>query len=136
MKKIGYLALTALFIGLAVACSSTPASPSAALKTYYDALMKGDYEKFVDGIYFSEAKTSAEIKEEKEGYLALLKDKVDKSTDSDEMFTDIEVLSEEILEDGNNAVVKVKYIYANGKTTEDSCEMIKKDGKWLMEIDK
>ena len=47
-----------------------------------------------------------------------------------------EVLSEEIAEDGNSAVVKFKQVYGNGEESEDEQKMVKVDGKWLMDIGK
>lgn len=48
----------------------------------------------------------------------------------------IEILSEEISEDGNTATVKIKQTYGNGETQEGTQSMVKRDGKWLMSIDK
>ena len=50
--------------------------------------------------------------------------------------TDIEVLSEEISEDGNSAVVKMKITYGNGESEEDETKLVLVDGKWLLSMDK
>ncbi len=48
----------------------------------------------------------------------------------------IEVLSEEISDDGKTATVELRQTYGNGETSEDSMDLILSGGKWLMEMDK
>ena len=48
----------------------------------------------------------------------------------------IEIISEEISEDGNTATVKIKQTYGNGETQDGTQSMVKRDGKWLMSVDK
>jgi hypothetical protein len=135
MKKISYLALAAFVVLIAAACSSTPAGPGAAMKEYYEALIKGDYEKFAEGVKFKDSDASEDAAKQKEGVVAMLKDKMEKAP-AEKKPTAIEIGSEEIAEDGNTAKVKFKVTLANGNVDEDDQDMVKVDGKWLMQVDK
>jgi Spy/CpxP family protein refolding chaperone len=135
MKKISYLALAAFVVLMAAACSSTPAGPGAAMKEYYEALIKGDYEKFAEGVKFKDADTPEKAAEQKEGIVSMLKEKMDKAP-AEKKPTAIEIVSEEIAEDGNSAKVNYKVTLANGNVDEDDQQMVKVDGKWLMQVDK
>lgn len=48
----------------------------------------------------------------------MLKEKVSKEYEKKGGIKDIEILSEQVAEDGNTAVVKTKYTYGNGETEE------------------
>ena len=106
------------------------------MKKYSTYLIKGDYEKFVDGIALGDSETADKLKEQKAGFVALLRDKVGKEYEKMGGLKSIEILSEEISEDGNTATVKIKQTYGNGETQEGTQSMVKRDGKWLMSIDK
>ena len=58
------------------------------------------------------------------------------STDEIEEKKEIEIVSEEMAEDGNSAIVTYKQHYGDGSVKEDTQKMIKVDGKWLMDIGK
>ena len=49
---------------------------------------------------------------------------------------EVEIVSEEMAEDGNSAIVTYKQHYGDGSVKEDTQKMIKVDGKWLMDIGK
>lgn len=65
-----------------------------------------------------------------------MKEKAGKELEKKGGLKSFEVLSEEIAEDGNSAVVKFKQVYGNGEESEDEQKMVKVDGKWLMDIGK
>lgn len=136
MKKVFYLSLMVMAMFVMAACSSSPSTPGDALKKYSEYLQKGDYEKFVDGLAFDESQDAAKIKEQKEALISMLKEKISKEYEKKGGIKDIEIISEQIAEDGNTAVVKTKYTYGNGETEEGDQQMVKKDGKWLMSIGK
>ncbi len=52
MKKILSFILTIAVAGVMVSCSSGASSPGAAAKQYARWLADGQYQKFVDAIYF------------------------------------------------------------------------------------
>lgn len=135
MKKVFYFSLMVMAMFMMAACSSS-SSPGDAMKKYSNYLIKGDYEKFVDGIAVGDSETADKLKEQKAGFVALLRDKVGKEYEKMGGLKSIEILSEEISEDGNTATVKIKQTYGNGETQEGTQSMVKRDGKWLMSIDK
>jgi len=65
-----------------------------------------------------------------------MKEKAGKELEKKGGLKSFEVLSEEIAEDGNSAVVKFKQVFGNGEESEDEQKMVKVDGKWLMDIGK
>lgn len=133
MKKLMYLGLMLVAVVAMMSCSS--GGPGSALKGYVSAMQSGDYEKFVDGINFSKAEPD-KAAEAREGFVALMKEKAGKELEKKGGLKSFEVLSEEIAEDGNSAVVKFKQVYGNGEESEDEQKMVKVDGKWLMDIGK
>lgn len=46
--------------------------------------------------------------------------------------TDYEILSEEISEDGQNAVVGIKYTFGNGETNEDTEKLMLTEKGWVI----
>lgn len=120
---------------LASSCSSYD-TPSKAMEQYLKTLKAGDYEKFVEGLYFKEGLSEEQIQQGKEQFVALLSDKFVKENEKRGGLKDAQVLSEEIAEDGNTAVVTYKLVYGDGEEKEDRQAMIKKDGKWLMDMKK
>ena len=130
MKKVFYFTMMVMAVFVMAACSSSPSTPGDALKKYSGYLQSGDYENFVEGLAFDDSK------EQKEALVSMLKEKVSKEYEKKGGIKDIEILSEQVAEDGNTAVVKAKYTYGNGETEEGEQQMVKKDGKWLMSIGK
>ena len=135
MKKVFYFSLMVMTIFVMAACSS-PSGPGDAMKKYCNDLVKGNYEKFVDGIALGENITGDELQKQKDGLVSMLKEKVSKEYEKMGGLKSIDILSEEISEDGNTATVKIKQTYGNGETQEGTQSMVKRDGKWLMSIDK
>ena len=123
MKKVFYFTMMVMAVFVMAACSSSPSTP-------------GDYENFVEGLAFDDSQDAAKVKEQKEALVSMLKEKVSKEYEKKGGIKDIEILSEQVAEDGNTAVVKTKYTYGNGETEEGEQQMVKKDGKWLMSIGK
>lgn len=134
MKKLIYFLMSAIALLLVVSCSSSN-TPSGAMKTYLSAVESGDYEKFVDGIHMKNVKPD-DMAETKEGMTAMLKEKASKDLEKRGGLKSFEILSEEISEDGNTAVVEFKQVYGNGDEVNSEQKMVKVDGKWLMDISK
>ena len=106
------------------------------MKGYVEELKAGNYEKFVEGIAFKDDLAAEQIQEQKAMWTSLLQEKTGKEFEKQGGLNGIEILSEEISEDGNSAVVTFKMMYGDGSEKEDSQNMVKKDGKWLMDINK
>ena len=64
------------------------------------------------------------------------KDKAKKSVESKGGIKDVEVVSEEIAEDGKTAKVVLKMIYKDGTTNENNMDMVMEKGQWKMSIKK
>lgn len=134
MKKIIYLSLMVAVSFLMISCSAE--TPQKAAVKYSEYLKNGQFDKFVDGIAFDEKMTPEQVKEQKEQLTALLKEKGTKEFDKKGGLKDVEFVSEEITEDGNRAKVVLKHIYGNGETDEDKMDLVKKDGKWMISMNK
>lgn len=136
MKKSLYLGLFMISLFSMFACS--PSTPGGAAKKYAECIKEGNYEKFVDGIAMKKQENTdvAKMKEEKEALVAMLKEKGDKQLTKKDGIKTIDIVSENIAEDGNTATVVLKQIYGNGEEEEQTYHMIKEDGKWKMNISK
>lgn len=132
MKKLVYFSTLLVMMFIVSACSDN--TPSGALKSYTTAYMNGDFEKYVDGIYFSKVDPE-DIAEAKSNFVGLIKELTSKQPE-EETLQDFEILGEEISEDGNTAIVKIKEIYKNGSEKEKEGKLVKVDGKWLMDMGK
>lgn len=130
MKKVFYFSLMIMAMVIMASCSQD--TPSKAAAKYSGYIQSGDFDEFVEGIAFDEKVTPEQAKEQKETLSALLKEKAAKEFEKKGGLKSIEVLSEEVSEDGNSAKVKMKYTYGNGETENQNMELIKKDGKWMM----
>ena len=123
----GLLALVAIIV---MACSSN--TPGGAALKYYNDVKNGNYEAYVEGIAFKEEITA----EDKEQFVTLMKEKADKEYKKKEGISKVEMLSEEIAEDGQTATVTMKITYGNGETEEPDVAMVLKDGAWKMDMKK
>lgn len=130
MIRLGMMAIALLAM---VSCSSS--TPSGALEDYMSALKDKNYEKFVDGINISKG-SPEEVEEARKGLVSIMEEKAGKILEKNGGIKSIEIISEEIAEDGNSAVVKFKQIYGDDTEKEDSQKMVKVDGKWLMDVGK
>ena len=129
MKRMmyGLLVLVAIIV---MACSSY--SPGGAALKYYNDVKNGNYEAYVEGIAFKEEITA----EDKEQFVTLMKEKADKEYKKKEGISKVEMLSEEMAEDGQTATVTMKITYGNGETEESDVAMVLKDGAWKMDMKK
>ena len=129
MKRMmyGLLALVAIIV---MACSSN--TPGGAALKYYNDVKNGNYEAYVEGIAFKEEITA----EDKEQFVTLMKEKADKEYKKKEGISKVEMLSEEIAEDGQTATVTMKITYGNSETEESDVAMVLKDGAWKMDMKK
>lgn len=133
MKQLIRLGLMLIAVLAMVSC--TPSTPGTALKNYMSALSDKDYEKFIDGCNISEA-DSEKAKEIREGLIAMIQEKGSKTIEKKGGLKEVEIVSEEMAEDGNSAIVTYKQHYGDGSVKEYTQKMIKVDGKWLMDIGK
>ena len=93
-------------------------------------------EEVVNGIAFPDKLTPEELQQAKEQWRALLEEKSAKTIEQQGGIASFEILSEEISEDGNSATVTYKQVFGNGTEDDGTQKMVKKEGKWLMDINK
>ncbi len=137
MKRILSFSMWIVAMIIMASCSSSSsATPGAALKGYVDDLKAGNYEKFVEGMALEEGLTEDQINEQKAMWVSLLKEKSSKEFEKRGGFESIEIISEEIAEDGNSAVVTFTQKFGDGSQKENKQTMVKRDGKWLMDMNK
>lgn len=135
MKKVIYFSLFVFTLGIFAACSSSD-SPAKAAKTYAEYMKDGKYDKFVDGIAFEEKASADQIKQQKEMIAAMLKEKGEKELAKQGGLKKVEIVSEEIAEDGLSAKVVLKQTYGNGESEDANFDMVKRNGAWKMIIKK
>ncbi len=134
MRKILGLLLALLTVGAFGACSSGSSSPGKAAKRYAEYIAGGEYDQFIDGIYIPDDVSSEEAEQGKDMIKALL------SAVSGQMFEEkgglekVEVVSEQLSDDGEKATVTLKYAYGNGESSEESMDLILDDGRWLIDM--
>lgn len=131
MKRAIYFSLFTVCMFLISACSGGTSSPGEAAKTYMGYLADGKYEKFVDALAKkSENVSKEEFELQKKQAALMIEQKAGKSLKEKGGLKNIEIISEEIDEDGNSAEVALKLTYGNGDTNENDYKMVKQDGKW------
>jgi hypothetical protein len=139
MKKIisfVFAIATVAVCGAMFSCGGGTSSPGAAAKKYVEYVAAGDYDKFLEGVYFSDNATATDVEQGKAMLRSLLTDKVEKEYGEKGGLKSVEVLSENISEDGKTAKVEMRYTYGNGETSDEESDMILVDGKWLMNMNK
>ncbi|MDR2953793.1 MAG: DUF4878 domain-containing protein [Prevotella sp.] len=133
-KNVCYLlSLVAMCLFLFSSCSSS--GPGEEAKKYINYLAKGDFEKFADGIAYEDTASKEEIQAAK-AMMAGMGEKAKKTIEASGGVKGVEVVSEDISEDGNSAEVVLKVTYGDGSTKDSDVDMVKKDGKWKMEMKK
>lgn len=105
---------------LLASCGSS--SPKDVTNSYYKALQKGDFEKALS--YTTAVDDKDEIQKE-----------IKKMEGLDVKIPEYEIISEEISDDGQTAVVEVKYKFTSSFNSEpeestNKVKLIKQDGKW------
>ncbi len=138
MKKIVLLSVFVMGIIGLTSCGGGSSTPGDALKSYMECMQSQDFDGVVEGIYFGE-KTEADaakLEQARTQFAALLKEKGAKQFEKNGGLKDVVIVSETIAEDGNSATVEYKQIWGNGKEETSKQQMVKKDGKWMMEMKK
>lgn len=135
MKKLfGFFALmTALFI--MTSCGGGN-SPKAVADKALKAMQNKNYDEFVEYIYIA-PKEGEDPEGAKKMLSGMMQSKADKAYEKKGGFKSYEVLSEEIDEKGEKAVVKVKMEFGDGDVKEDDMKLRKDDkGNWKIDMGK
>lgn len=133
MKKI--LSVLTLIMGLFILSACNSNTPSAVAEKAANCIKDKDYEGYVELMYYKEDK--APTAEEKQQFADMLKAKAESAYEKKEGIKSVKAESEEISEDGKEAVVKMKVEYNNGEIKEDIMHL-KKDakGQWRVYMGK
>ncbi len=131
MKTIKWMfALVCAFV--LAACSSN--TPTDVAKKAMQCVADGKYEQYVDLVYMKPELSSDEVKQQKQGLLGLLQ--TFGAQNGDKMKS-MEVVSEEISEDGETAIVKMNVVYESGKEKTETTHLRKDaDGDWKIDMRK
>lgn len=138
MKKL----LVLLFVCVSTlafwSCASDNSPKGVAAKAI-ECIQDKDYTGYVDLMYFNKnTREKPDFEEGKKQYATMLEGKVSKEFEKKEGIKSYEILSEEIAEDGESAVVKFKLEFGNGETKDSETMKMRKgeDGKWLVDAGK
>ncbi len=107
---------------LMTSCGSS--SPKDVTNNYYKAIQKGDFEK---ALSYTTVDDNEEMKRE-----------IEKMKGLDIKVPEYEIVSEEISEDGETAVVEVKYKFTSSFNSDpeestNNVKLVKRDGKWKIQ---
>jgi hypothetical protein len=130
MKKFSVL-LSVLFVGTILfmaSCGGGGNTPGDVVKDFYKAIEKENYDAAMDLMDFGDKEITDEDKAKFKGMLAMGSE----SLKQNEGIKSIEILEENISEDGNSADLKMKITYGNDKEEENEGKLVKVDGKWKM----
>lgn len=131
MKKlVALFAVVAAFF--AVSCGG-PSTPGNAAIEVYKLMADGKYEKALDKFYVADP---AEREQFESMMLSLCKEKMEPQMAAKGGIEKIELVSEELSEDGKSARVTTKITYGDGSEKEDRTNMVNVDGEWLVSMDK
>lgn len=125
MRKI-FLSVFGLV--LLTACSSR-SDAEKALQDYFDAMKNKDFKTVVDGMNFDRKPTE----EEKEQFAALLENKAARDL---EKVKEYKVVRDSVVVEDSLSVVFYQEIMQGGTIEEQKQKMVKRDGKWLMDLGK
>lgn len=128
---IKILFASVILMSVAIACGNKANTPGDTAKKFSELIADGKIDKAMELIDGYQDATE----EEKQKMTALFNEAA-KELDKKEGIKSVEILEEEINEEGNKATVKVKTTYGNGDTEEETQTLVKKDGKWYMTMEK
>lgn len=128
MKKIQtILAIAVMALVMASCGGAKSTAPSKTVVKYYELMQKGDYTAAIDCIALQDETAKAQL-------VSIMESKVPAAIKENGGYKGLEVISEEVAEDGQSANVKVKVLYGN-KDTEEDLKLVNKDGKWMLSFD-
>lgn len=133
MKQIIKMAAMAAFAVLLFACGSSN-TPSGTAEKALKCLQDKDFDGYVDLIYSNGDEVRKD--EDKQGMVALLKEKYEKAVEENGGIKDYKILSEKISEDGNTAVVEYSITIGDEEKNEKMNMRKDEDGNWKIDFSK
>lgn len=132
MKKKLFFILAVAFVAIfMVSCGGSSNAPSKTVTAFYDAIKSKNYDKAI-GLFYKdkdEKMTDSEVQKVK-ALLMASQEQMDKKGG----IKDVEILNEEIAQNGETATVKVKVVYGDDSDDEENVDLKKVDGKWKMKF--
>ncbi len=134
MKKLfGFV--VAVVAMLAMASCGGGNSPKSVAEQFIKAVQKQDGKKMAELVYFKEDK-APKTDAEKDQLVAMMQSKASTAYANNGELKSYEILSEEISEDGTEAVVEAKMEFEK-KTSDDKIKLKKDaDGNWKIDMSK
>lgn len=129
MKKI-LTSLTVVLVFVMMSCGGGN-TPGKVVEGAFMKIGEGDFAGAADMMAKEDGALTAEEHDKVVALLSLAKGQLEEN----EGIKAIEVLSEEIAEDGNSADIKYKIIYGNGEEEEDEAKVVLLDGEWKLLFD-
>lgn len=139
MRKLFYFVIAIAAMGIMASCGGGTSTPGAAAKKYFEAMAAGNYDKFMDGMYIDPESTPDELQEiaqQKKMFVAMIEEKGEDQNAEKGGIKKIDVVSEEIAEDGKSATVTMLVTYGNGETNEDDVQMLYDGSSWKWSMGK
>lgn len=134
MKKLFALVTLVVSAFIMISCGSN--TPSDVAKSALEALKAKDYEAFAELVYIPE-KEGQDVKEQRKALADFLKEKTEKRYEKKQGIKSFEILSEEIDEKGETAVVKVNVVYGDDSNKEEDFKLKKtENGSWMLDMGK
>ena len=135
MKKLfGFVVAVVAMLAMA-SCGGGGNSPKGVAEQFIKAVQQQDGKKMAELVYYEEGK-EPKTDAEKDQLAAMMQSKASTTYANNGELKSYEILSEEISEDGNEAVVNAKMEFEK-KTSEDKIKL-KKDsgGDWKIDMSK
>lgn len=135
MKKLfGFMVAVVAMLAMA-SCGGGGNSPKGVAEQFIKAVQKQDGKKMAELVYYEEGK-APKSDAEKDQVAAMMQSKASTTYANNGELKSYEILSEEISEDGTEAVVKAKMEFEK-KTSDDDIKL-KKDaeGNWKIDMSK
>ncbi|MBR5898613.1 MAG: DUF4878 domain-containing protein [Muribaculaceae bacterium] len=128
MKKL-FFALVCMFAAMVVTSCGGSATPADAAADCIELMKAQDFEGIVESMYFGDI-TAEEQAQAKEMYVAMFNEKGAKQLEKLGGISSYALVSEEIAEDGQTAVVKYDITYGDGSVKNQKFNMVLVDGEW------
>ena len=135
MKKLFGFVVAVVAIMAMASCGGGGNTPKGVTEQFIKAIQKQDGKKMAELVYYEEGK-APKSDAEKDQVAAMMQSKASTTYANNGELKSYEILSEEISEDGTEAVVETKMEFEK-KTSEDKIKLKKDaDGNWKIDMSK
>ena len=126
MKKLIFASIACLALFSCQPKKEQAPSPAEIVSASFDAAKSKDYESFVDYFFFSE--------EDRADLLNFLSAYATDSYEARAGIDSVEIVSENVSEDGNFAKVETTVRYCDGTSETSDSDLLLLDGNWFISI--